>query len=131
MPIKWADVVALGVIALGIGTYAYLDYIEPSAEYTVVLATIIALTIISILNIKKPSETWEAIFFLIIFLIPPTWIVAYYYPNLSKTPHNVIEWVIIYTILVILIITPHYIKQHNKGNKGNDRRHEEGEPHPN
>jgi putative effector of murein hydrolase LrgA (UPF0299 family) len=115
MPIKWVDVVALGVIALGIGTYAYLDYIEPSAEYTVVLATIIVLTIISILNIKKPSETWEAIFFLILFLIPPTWIVAYYYPNLSKTPHNAIEWVIIYTILVVLIITTHYTKQHNKG----------------
>jgi heme/copper-type cytochrome/quinol oxidase subunit 4 len=129
MPIKWACVVALGVIALGIGTYAYLDYIEPSAEYTVVLATIIALTIISILNIIKPSETWEAIFILILSLIPPTWTVAYYYhPNLSKIPHNAIEWVIIYTILVVIIITTtHYTKQHNKGSKGSDGRHE-GEP---
>jgi len=120
--------VALGVIALGIGTYAYLDYIEPSAEYTVVLATIIALTITSILNIIKPSETWEAIFFLILFLIPPTWIVAYYYPNLSKMSHNAIEWVIIYTILVVLIITTHYTKQHNKGGKGSGGRHEGEEP---
>jgi len=114
MPIKWADAVALGVIALGIGTFAYLDYITPSAEYTVVLATIIVLTIISILNIIKPSKTWEAIFFLIVFLIPPTWIVAYYYP---KMPHNVIWLVVIYTILVVLAITTDpYFKQQDRGN---------------